>query len=135
MKYLLVAITLCLLSLHHHADAACPNLCNENGLCGINNVCICHEGFSGPDCSRRECFDVFSFDQYMMIAFGYFQVFALLVHLGPTRQRRSTRHMQILNVLALVFATHQRESVAASVVLPAMRVSEVSEFHKLLLLM
>ena len=35
--------------------AACPNLCNNNGLCGINSVCICHQGFTGPDCSRRTC--------------------------------------------------------------------------------
>jgi len=38
-----------------YIDAACPNLCNNNGLCGINNACLCHEGFTGPDCSQRIC--------------------------------------------------------------------------------
>lgn len=53
MKCLLVISALCLLSLDF-CEAACPNLCNNNGLCGINNVCICHEGFTGADCSRRK---------------------------------------------------------------------------------
>ncbi len=31
--------------------AACPNLCNKNGLCTEDNKCACFDGYMGSDCS------------------------------------------------------------------------------------
>jgi hypothetical protein len=33
----------------------CHNRCNGHGTCGRWNNCECFEGYSGPDCARRDC--------------------------------------------------------------------------------
>lgn len=33
----------------------CPNHCNGNGVCDDTSTCRCHPGWSGSDCSRKEC--------------------------------------------------------------------------------
>jgi hypothetical protein len=36
--------------------SSCPNDCSGNGICRVNNQCICSHFFYGEDCSKkREC--------------------------------------------------------------------------------
>lgn len=36
-------------------EAACPNRCSGAGTCGAGNACTCDSGYTGGDCSLREC--------------------------------------------------------------------------------
>eukprot|EP01138_Halocafeteria_seosinensis_P003577 gb/GECG01003656.1/.p1 GENE.gb/GECG01003656.1/~~gb/GECG01003656.1/.p1 ORF type:complete len:671 (+),score=66.58 gb/GECG01003656.1/:1-2013(+) len=38
-----------------YVDAACPNSCSGHGQCGKDDLCTCWSGFSGYDCSSRDC--------------------------------------------------------------------------------
>jgi len=44
-----------LISAFLSANAACPNACSENGICGASDKCSCYSGFQGADCSLRTC--------------------------------------------------------------------------------
>eukprot|EP00501_MAST-03F_sp_TOSAG23-6_P002425 GSMAST32.ASY1.ANO1.2534.1 assembled CDS len=46
---LLIAINLSAVS------AVCPNQCSNNGSCGESSKCTCYPGYTGADCSLREC--------------------------------------------------------------------------------
>ena len=43
------------------AAAECPNACSQNGECSMNDMCDCHSGFQGGDCSERVCQYNFAF--------------------------------------------------------------------------
>lgn len=127
MKSILLA-AICLLCVDN-CDSACPNLCNNNGLCGINNVCICHEGFTGPDCSRRKSiflYVLFYFSILIIYLLGLLQVFALMGNLGLIRQPQLTPHMRILSALVQEYVTPPVANVIVLMGSLVMRVNEVS---------
>lgn len=35
--------------------AQCPHQCSQRGICSVDATCECFTGFTGADCSRREC--------------------------------------------------------------------------------
>ena len=43
------------------AAAECPNACSGSGECSMNDMCDCHSGFQGGDCSERVCQYNFAF--------------------------------------------------------------------------
>ena len=35
--------------------ASCPNLCSGNGVCNVNNTCVCYQNYTRLDCSGYSC--------------------------------------------------------------------------------
>ena len=53
MKFTATAVALA--ALVQNAAAACPNSCSQRGTCTDENICECYVGWTGGDCSRRQC--------------------------------------------------------------------------------